>query len=379
VQLDMAEAADAAALLDVAIWILEQATPKTHPDVRVTRRLAELYEKAGQFTRARALWEHLHRADPTNREAADMAKNMAANETMARVADEGPLRTPVAKPAEVETNETKALTNDNLQLPPTPAAATARPDPEADLRAHIAADPTNLNGYLRLAQFYRATLRHEDAQKVLQQGLGPTGNHFELTVALAEADLEGFRRVRDVAQRNLAAQPQDEKLRQAYERLIHNIDRRELDLYRLKVEHCPTETPYRLELGLRLLRVGQLDDAIRELQAVKNDPRISWQACLHLGHCFKARKNWRLAQRNFEEALKLLPPREDERRKELLFELATGIATAGDLAAAVELAYELTDLHFDYQGIMGMLEAWQERLAAERTETHDKSGRPAGR
>src|SRR5207249_33337 len=122
---------------------------------------------------------------PTNREAADMAKDMAANETMARVADEGPLRALGTKPADAETNETQALTKENIQLPAPPAAATARPDPEAELRAHIAVDPTNPNGYLRLAQLYRATLRHEDAQKVLQQGLGPTGNHFELTVALA--------------------------------------------------------------------------------------------------------------------------------------------------------------------------------------------------
>src|SRR5262249_14454965 len=74
VQIDVANAADALDLLDVAVWILEQAVPKARPDTRVTRRLAELYEKRGEFTKARALWEQLHRADPSNREAADMAK-----------------------------------------------------------------------------------------------------------------------------------------------------------------------------------------------------------------------------------------------------------------------------------------------------------------
>jgi tetratricopeptide (TPR) repeat protein len=369
IQLDLADAADALGLLDVAIWILEQAVPKSRPQPRVTRRLAELYEKQGEFTKARRLWEQLHRADPSNREASDMARAMAAHETMARVQEEGPLLSAPAKPAEPETKESQALTKANVQLPPAPSPVPQPPDEEAALRARIAAEPANPNGYLRLAQFYRGAHRPDDAQKVLQEGRGPTGNDLELSMALAELDLDSFRRVLEVAERKVAAEPGDDKLRQARDRLLHGIHLRELELYRLKVGRNPTEVTYRLELGVRLLRVGQLDDAIRELQGVKSDPRVTWQACLYLGHSFKGRNNWRLAQRNFEEALKLLPSREEERRKELLFELATGLAAAGDLAAAVELAYELTDLHFDYGGIMAMLDTWQERLADAKEGT----------
>ena len=89
---------------------------------------------------------------------------------------------------------------------------------------------------------------------------------------------------------------------------------------------------HRYEVGVRLLRGGQIDEAIQELQAARGDPRLRWQSLMQLGHCFKARNNWRLAQRNFEEALRLLPVGEAAKQKEVLFLLAQGCAEAGDLA-----------------------------------------------
>ena len=72
---------------------------------------------------------------------------------------------------------------------------------------------------------------------------------------------------------------------------------------------------HRFELGVRLLRAGQIDEAIRELQAARSDPRHQWRSLLYLGHCFKSRNNWRLAQRNFEEALQQPAAGEDATRR----------------------------------------------------------------
>jgi hypothetical protein len=112
-------------------------------------------------------------------------------------------------------------------------------------------------------------------------------------------------------------------------------------------------------VGVRLLRLGQVDEAIHELQAARPDPRLRWQALMQLGHCFKARKNWRLARRNFEEALQALPAADTEHRKELLFELAQGCAAEGDLTHALDLAHELANLDFTYRGIDRLLDQWQ--------------------
>ena len=144
-------------------------------------------------------------------------------------------------------------------------------------------------------------------------------------------------------------------------RLRKEINSRELDLHRQKADRYPTEMSHRYEVGVRLFRAGQIDEAIRELQAARVDPRSRWQALLSLGLCFKARNNWRLAERNFEEALKNLPAGETNSRKEILYELAVGCAESNDLNKAIDMATELANIDFSYRDIGKLLDEWQTR------------------
>src|SRR5207249_3341755 len=116
------------------------------------------------------------------------------------------------------------------------------------------------------------------------------------------------------------------------------------------------------EMGLRLLRAGQLDESIRELQPLRSDPRYEWRVLMYLGYCFKNRNNWRLAQRNFEDALKAMPETETETRKDVLLQLAIGAAEAGDLTTAVDVGHELANLDFGYGDIGRLLDDWQTKL-----------------
>jgi len=234
------------------------------------------------------------------------------------------------------------------------------------LLARLEADPTVPNLYLQLAGLYRRADQLEQAHEVLKRGLGPTGNSFELMLELADLEIEPFRRNLALTEQKLKDRPDDPDLRKIRIRLRKEVNTRELDLHRQKADRYPTEMAHRYEVGVRLLRAGQLDEAIRELQAARSDPRYRCQALQSLGHCFKARNNWRLAQRNFEEALQALPSAEMTRRKELLYELAQGCAEAGDLAHAVDLAHELANLDFAYRDVSRLLDEWETRLRQTR-------------
>ncbi len=362
VQLDMARAAEALGLLDQAVWLLEHARLKDADDLKVNRALARLYERRGDFGRAIALWERICQADPGDPEAQDKAKDLAASDVIAR----GRYEEAAAQAAEKEPGGT---------APPTPAfrptgpAATpaARADQEAAaVRVRLEQDPTNPNGYLQIAGIYRRAGQLDKARQALQEGLGPTGNHFELASALADMEIEPFRRNLDSVDRKLAARPQDLELQGIRGRLLKEINTRELDLYRLKSDRYPADRNFRYELGVRLLRADQADEAIRELQAVRNDTRNGWRASYYLGFCFKGRNNWRLAQRNFEEALAHLPSGEEASRKELLFELARGHAEAGELDRALEYGFELANLDFGFHEIGRLLDDWQARQRQAR-------------
>jgi serine/threonine protein kinase len=83
-QLEMAEAAEALSLSDVAVWILEQAWERDRRDLTVARALAGMCERHGRFEQAIRAWEEVHRADPSDVDASRKARDLAATETIAR-------------------------------------------------------------------------------------------------------------------------------------------------------------------------------------------------------------------------------------------------------------------------------------------------------
>jgi tetratricopeptide (TPR) repeat protein len=326
-QREMAEAAGSLGLLDLAVWLLEQLRQRMPNDPAVNRPLARLYEKRGNFSEALNLWQLVLQADPRDSEARHRVAGWSSGNPSAR-----------------------------------PGAGGAENGVEASLTAHVAEDPTRADAYLELARFYRRTGRCGQAREVLLRGLGPTGNAFALSLELADLDIEPFRRDLALTEQRLQAQPHDEELRGIQARLFKEVNSRELEWYRQKADRYPRELVHRLELGLRLLRAAQIDEAVRELEAARADPRLRGQALFHRGRCFAGRNNWCRAEQHYQEALHHISAGEGLLRKEILFALAWGAAEAGEYAKAAAYGTELADLDRDYREISRLREEWLGRL-----------------
>jgi tetratricopeptide (TPR) repeat protein len=322
----------------------------------------------------------VRRAAPKDMEAQDKSKQLAATETIARGNYEGALTTETPAAAGAKATPTPppeprkgtpaparqvptAVTPRPLVPQPAPRApAKSRAAPEEQsLRARLASEPANPDHYLQLAALHSRQGNFEEARAVLERGVTATGGKFELNLALADLEIQPLRRQLAQAEEQLQGQPGDQKLAKAREVLLADINARELAYYRRKMEHDPADKGTRYELGVRLFRAGQIDEAICELQAVRSDARLRGKALAQLGHCFQARQNWPLARRNFEEALRALPEGEEAQRKEVLFNLAQGHAGAGELERAVELGLDLADLDFAYRNIGRLVDEWQGR------------------
>ncbi|VTT99045.1 tetratricopeptide domain protein : Tetratricopeptide TPR_4 OS=Planctomyces maris DSM 8797 GN=PM8797T_26355 PE=4 SV=1 [Gemmataceae bacterium] len=368
-QLDMAEAFDALNLSDLAVFTLDQARQKHPKDATLNRALARQFEKRGDFKSAIVLWQLVKESNPTDVEAAHKAKDLAASDTIAKgqyeEAAAGSKESPVLGRIEAKAaDKTDKLARDA--------------DP---LRKRIEADPTEPTLYVQLATLYRRHGHPDRARATLQQGLGPTGNAFQLQLELMDLDLAPVRknleltegRIRKLKDRSASAddtaetgtdvaEMSEKELQQLRVKLLKEINTREIDLYRVKADRFPNETQHRIELGSRLLKADLIDEAITELQTARRDEKLKWRAAMLLGVCFRKRNNWRLAQRNFEEALTALPPGEEGGRKELLYQLASGCAENGDLPRAIDLGHELANLDFGFKNIGKLLDEWNDRL-----------------
>ncbi len=358
--MDAAEAFEALGSLDLAAFTLDQARQKYPRDATLNRALARLFEKRGDFQKAISLWQLVQQANPRDVEAATKAKDLAASETIARGGYEEALSGSKESPV-IGRMEARAVEKQDKVARDTAA-----------LLKRIEADPTEPELYGQLAAAYRRHGQIDRARAVLQQGLGPTGGHFRLQADLLELDLLPLRENLDRAEAKLKAvaartaddtdfadEPTTDELKAIRSRFQKEIAAREAELFRLKVERFPTDVGHRVELGVRLMRLDKLDEAIAELQVARRDDKWKGRAAMYLGVCFRKRNNWKLAQRNFEEALvALTAPADEPARKEVLFQLATGSAENGELPRAVDLGHELANIDFGYKNIGQLLDDW---------------------
>jgi Flp pilus assembly protein TadD len=354
VQMDMASAADELGLSDLAVWLLDQARERHGDNPTLNRMLARLFERRGDFHRAGFLWELVRKAVPDDVEASHKAKDLAASETIAK--------------GQYERHLTDPDDDRSTEADPDEAALASPEDrlaqQAATLRERLADSPTDPQLYLQLARLYRRHGKLAIARETLQDGLAACGQDFSLRLESLELDLLPLQQNLAKAQEQARHAPpeQAEQARQLAEQCQRELWARELELYRLKADRFPAEMSHRLEMGLRLRALGQLDEAISQFQQARRDPRLLWRALLQLGHCFTQRNNWRLAQRNFQECLQALPSEEENARKEVLYQLAQGHANAGDLAQAIDIGHELANLDFAYRDIGRLLDEWQSRL-----------------
>jgi tetratricopeptide (TPR) repeat protein len=365
-QMDMSEAFDALGLGELAVFSLDQARQKNPRDATLNRALARLFEKRGDFQKAIVLWQMVRDAAPHDVEAAHKAKDLAASETIKRgqyeEAAAGSKESPVI--GRIEARATDKQDRGTREAQP--------------IVQRIEADPTEPTLYIQLANTYRKYGQEDRARAALQQGLGPTGNAYQIQLALMDLDLAPVRKnlehadarlkkLRERAKNPDREDEDDEPMTEAElvalrAGLTKEVNAREIELYRLRADRNPTDAAQRFELGVRLIKADLIDEAIAELQQARKEERLKWKAGLYLGVCFRKRNNWRLAQRNFEEALAALPETEEGGKKELLFQLATGAAENGDLPKAIDLGHELANMDYAFKGIGKLLDEWNDRL-----------------
>jgi tetratricopeptide (TPR) repeat protein len=127
--------------------------------------------------------------------------------------------------------------------------------------------------------------------------------------------------------RQKIAQTKDPEVKKKLEREFVEKD---MEFCRNRVQRYPNNLLFKYDLGYRLMRLKRFDEAIRELQVAKNDPRKKGACMLVLGECFQQVKQPDLAMKHYEAAIQEIPDREAESKKKAMYR-------AGCLALALYL------------------------------------------
>ena len=337
----MATAAGKAGDRDCELCYLMGALAGTPKDVACNRLFAVAMADRGQIDKAIVYWHRVEEILPGDEEAKRMIATLTVQKARStgKFDDDGD----VARRAKVKTQQQEEL---NL---------------EQKLRRKIQEEPANFAHYLELSQAYLNDDRFAEADDLLAKA-------FELS----DGDIDVREKWEDCQVRRLRQQIAKATDPAEKQNLVRQYNEKEVEVYQNRVERYPNRLEYRYELGFRYMKVKRFDDAIRELQAAKNDPRRKGACMLALGQCFQNIKQYPLAMSHYELAVQEIPDRDAENKKRALY-LAGRLALAlKDLEKAEKQLTILASLDFTYKDVSALLD----KIATLRENPEDEAGKP---
>lgn len=325
---------------------LKSALDANPKDPAVNKQCALALARQGQFDQAIACWHRVEQAKPTGDEEAQRAiAALSVERTIARTlsSEEASQATRANEEAEKEKRISQA----------------ASMTPEQRLKKAIQESPSEVKNYIDLAELFGKSDRHDDVEKVLSKALEMSGGDIKVREALEDAQLRRARHQLTIAEQRAAKDktPESEKLQQ---KMRVEMNRAELEVFRARSDRYPANLNYKYELGVRLKRAGNFDEAIRTFQSARNDPKRKAAVLVELGECFQHIKQYQLALKNYQDALELIPEREEEHRKTALYRAGRVALHLKDLDVAEKLLNELAGLDFGYKDVRACLDKAQQ-------------------
>lgn len=323
---DMANACSQLGFDECQIAWLKGAWEADVKDPETNRLLGRALARQGQFDEAIACWMRVLQAKPNDEEARKAVADLQVEKTIHKGGYED---------AE---NSTQVMVDKQAQAE-RHGTAGVRMSPEQQLERKIAKDPGNISLSMELADLHAKEERFAAAEAVLKRALEASGGSLEVREYLEDIELQHVRHQVAVAEKRAKAENTDEAI-ELCNRMRNELNNKELEVYRNRCERYPNNLGFRYELGVRLYKARNFQEAIRVLQEARNDQKRKGNVLSYLGACFEAIKQYKLALNHYEEALESFGDRELEQRKQAMYR-------AGIVAMDRVKDYEKAEKHFN--------------------------------
>ncbi|MEN6405066.1 MAG: hypothetical protein ABFC77_01215, partial [Thermoguttaceae bacterium] len=308
------------------LYYLRAALTADPKDPEINRLCGMALGERGQFDQAIACWHRVEEARPTDEEALRNISVLTERRARSR-GDFGGDEDETAKKLRLRNQQQEEQTH------------------EQKLLKKILAEPKNLANYLELSQYYINEERYQDSEDLLGKAYEVSDGDMEIREKWEDSQLRRLRQ-----QISLAKDPAEKKKFQA------KYFEKELDVCKNRVERYPNNLAFRYELGYRYMLTKQYNDAIRELQGAKNDPRRKGVCMLVLGQCFQQIKQYRLAMSHYDLAIQEIPDRDVDNKKKALYVAGRLALHLKNVDAAEKYLSTLAGLDFTYKDVAALLD-----------------------
>lgn len=354
----IADACAAFGLHEVELRYLKNALDANPKNIEVNKHCAASLARIGQFDQAIACWNRIGEIRRKDPEVDEMISKLTLEKTRA-LTGLGEDDTATGKVVNEELAAAQARKHAEKvkqQEQQTPAKKREiRLTPRQQLERAISEDPEVLENYLKLADLILADGRPGEAVQVLTKALGVAGGDLQVQERLESAQLQHMRVQIAVAEKRAAADGGEEAT-ELVKQLKDQLHRRELEIYSNRVERHPQDVQLKFELGVRLKRVGNIDEAEKVFMEVREDPKLKAAATIEVGECLQRQQKYNHALQFYVRAVELTAKGDANLRKLALYRAGVLAVGLRQLDKAEKWLKELSSLDRRYRDVKARLD-----------------------
>lgn len=299
------------------------------------KRAGAMMYRAGDHAKALEYYERVLSVDPRDQEAHKARKNLSAETALTRNTASG-------------VQHSRDLIKDKEQAVALERAGK-RMLSEDDLKAELARleqrhaeAPSDPDLLVAIADVHERLKDHEAALEFGERALAYRRDSFELSCKVGELKTK-------VLKKRLSRADGAGDAERAG-RLEQELVQHEIADHRRRAELRPGDATLRLTLAKKLVRAGEIDAALAELQKCQGDPRARPDALFLLGQCFHTKGILDLAKKEYELALEGTRGI-DERAKEILYGLGTIAESQGHREEARGFFLRIYEVDIGYKDV----------------------------
>jgi tetratricopeptide (TPR) repeat protein len=299
------------------------------------KRAGAMMHRTGDHEGALAYYERALEADPRDQDALKARKNLAAETALSR-SDIGSVR----HSRELIKDKTQAR---GLEM----AQRRHRSDDELredleQLESRYAESPSDPDLMLSIADVHEKLKDPEAALDLVRRALQYRKDSFDLASRMGDLEAK-------VLKRKIALADKAGNQVEANELETQLLEFQVAD-HRRRLALRPGDAAIRLALARKLIRSGETDAALVELQKCQSEPRVRDDALFEMGRCFQAKGILDLARKQYEHALEGAK-RIDDRAKDILYNLGSIAEDQGDSEQARSFYIRIYEVDIGYRDV----------------------------
>lgn len=331
-------------LPEVAILTLEIVRDANDEDIAVISWLGGMYQKVGRMRSARECFERLCEMNPNDPNMLKQLKDIMALDSMKGDGWEQSVESGGSYRDMLKDSDEASILEQESKSARSESGVDALIE---DMQKKIENEPKNINFRRGLANLYMQKKQYAEAIAALEAAVEINPGDPELERTLTNAQVKAFEAEiaakREAGDEEAAVQMEGELLQFKFDDL------------QSRVERYPNDLQLRFEWGVMLYENDYINEAIQQFQLAQRSVKNRVQALYYLGMCFRSKKQYDVAMRQFEAALAEIPIM-DANKKKVLYEIGSLQEMRGEKQKALDTFMQIYQVDIGYRDVAAKIE-----------------------